>query len=344
MTEPRLTELAHGGGCGCKVAPAALARILEEARAASPMPFELLVGNEGADDAAVYRLNDEQAVVATTDFFLPIVDDPEDFGRIAAANALSDVYAMGARPIFALAIVGMPLDRLSPATIGAILRGGQRTCEEAGIPIAGGHTIDVGEPIYGLAAIGVVHPGKVKTNAGAQPGDVLLLGKPIGVGVMSAAFKKGALDDEGYRRLIATTTRLNLAGMGLGALPDVHAMTDVTGFGLAGHALEMARASKLRLRIVWDRVALLPGVRELAANGFITGASGRNWASYGEQVEHQLDPVGQALLADPQTSGGLLCAVAPGGVHAALSAFESAGLSAVAVGEVFAAAPGLEVV
>src|SRR5688572_970551 len=304
--EPRLTSLSHGGGCGCKIAPGVLSEILK-GTARMPLPPELLVGIETADDAAVYQLNDEQALIATTDFFMPIVDDPYDFGRIAATNAISDVYAMGGKPIMALALVGMPISVLSTATIGRILEGGESVCREAGIPIAGGHTIDSVEPIYGLVALGLVHPKRVKRNADARAGDVLILGKPLGVGVLSAALKKDVLDAEGYRRMIQTTTRLNTPGPELAALDSVHALTDVTGFGLAGHALELARGAKLDVRIDWKQVPLLEGVRELARAGFITGASGRNWGGYGHDVDvgGSLDEVDRALLADPQTSGGL---------------------------------------
>ena len=275
--EPPLTSLSHGGGCGCKIAPGVLSEILK-GTTALPVPKELLVGIETADDAAVYQLNDEQALIATTDFFMPIVDDPVDFGRIAATNAISDVYAMGGRPILALALVGMPINVLSTATIGRILEGGASVCRAAGIPIAGGHTIDSVEAIYGLVALGLVHPKRVKRNADAQPGDLLILGKPLGVGVMSAALKKGQLDAEGYARMIATTTRLNTPGPDLAAIDGVHALTDVTGFGLAGHGLELARGAKAEVHIDWRAVPRLPGVREMAAAGFITGASGRNWA------------------------------------------------------------------
>ncbi len=238
-TEPRLTSLSHGGGCGCKIAPGVLSDILK-GTTQMPIPPELLVGIETSDDAAVYRLNDEQALIATTDFFMPIVDDPFDFGRIAATNAISDVYAMGGRPIMALALVGMPINVLSLATIGQILEGGASVCREAGIPIAGGHTIDSVEPIYGLVAMGLVHPKRVKRNADARVGDLLVLGKPLGVGVMSAALKKNALGADGYAQMIATTTQLNTPGPDLAALEGVHALTDVTGFGLAGHGLEIA--------------------------------------------------------------------------------------------------------
>ena len=320
--EPRLTELSHGGGCGCKIAPGVLAQILKSTTAL-PVPPELLVGIETADDAAVYRLNDEQALIATTDFFMPIVDDPFDFGRIAATNAISDVYAMGGRPILALALVGMPINVLSTQTIGRILEGGAAVCGAAGIPVAGGHTIDSVEAIYGLVALGLVHPKHVKRNADAKPGDVLVLGKPLGVGVMSAALKKGELGEAGYAQMIASTTRLNTPGPDLAALPGVHALTDVTGFGLAGHALEMARGARCRVEIDWASVPLLPGVRELAARGLVTGASGRNWAGYGQDVRlpEGFAAEDRALLTDPQTSGGLLVACAPQAVGEVRSVF-----------------------
>jgi len=240
-------------------------------------------------------LNDTQAIVATTDFFMPIVDDPFDFGRIAATNALSDIYAMGARPLLALAIVGMPIKTLPQETIRAILRGGEAVCENAGIPIAGGHSIDSVEPIYGLAVIGVVEPKHVKRNAGARAGDALILGKPLGVGILAAALKKNALDEAGYRAMIDVTTQLNLPGMELSRLAGVHAMTDVTGFGLLGHLLEMCRGSGLAARITAAQVPLLGGAWALAKSGVVTGASARNWQSYGADVRlapHLMPPFG----------------------------------------------------
>ena len=339
--EPRLTSLSHGGGCGCKIAPGVLSEILK-GTAAMPIPKELLVGIETSDDAAVYQLNDEQALIATTDFFMPIVDDPHDFGRIAATNAISDVYAMGGRPILALALVGMPINVLSTATIGRILEGGASVCRAAGIPIAGGHTIDSVEAIYGLVALGLVHPKHVKRNADAQPGDLLVLGKPIGVGVMSAALKKGQLGEAGYAQMIACTTKLNTPGPDLAALPGVHAMTDVTGFGLAGHGLEMARGARCEVQIDWAAVPQLPGVRALAGQGFVTGASGRNWAGYGAEV---VLPDGfaaedRALLTDPQTSGGLLVACAPAALDAVMAVFHRHGFDGAAVVGRVAAASG----
>ncbi len=337
--EPRLTSLSHGGGCGCKIAPGVLSEILK-GTAAMPIPPELMVGIETADDAAVYKLNDEQALIATTDFFMPIVDDPFDFGRIAATNAISDVYAMGGRPIMALALVGMPIGVLSTATIGRVLEGGASVCRAAGIPIAGGHTIDSVEAIYGLVALGLVHPSRVKRNADARAGDVLVLGKPLGVGVMSAALKKGELGEAGYAQMIASTTQLNTPGPDLAALPGVHALTDVTGFGLAGHALELARGSRCEVVLDWRAVPLLPGVRALVGQGFVTGASGRNWAGYGADVAL---PAGfadedRALLTDPQTSGGLLVSCDPQSLGAVMDVFARHGFAAAAViGEVTAA-------
>ena len=330
--EPRLTSLSHGGGCGCKIAPGVLSEILK-GTARMPVPPELLVGIETADDAAVYQLNDEQALIATTDFFMPIVDDPYDFGRIAATNAISDVYAMGGKPIMALALVGMPISVLSTQTIGRILEGGESVCRTAGIPIAGGHTIDSVEAIYGLVALGLVHPKRVKRNADARPGDVLVLGKPLGVGVLSAALKKEKLAADGYRRMIETTTKLNTPGPELAALEGVHALTDVTGFGLAGHALELARGGKLEVAIDWSKVPLLPGVRELAGQGFVTGASGRNWAGYGQSVvlADGFAAEDQALLTDPQTSGGLLVSCAPNAVGRVTDIFRSHGFASAAV-------------
>jgi selenide,water dikinase len=326
---PRLTSLSHGGGCGCKIAPGVLSEILKNSSnlPGLNLPPQLLVGIETADDAAVYQLNDEQALIATTDFFMPIVDDPYDFGRIAATNAISDVYAMGGTPIMALGLVGMPINVLPLETIGAILRGGQDVCRDAGIPIAGGHTIDSVEPIYGLVVLGLIHPSRVKKNSGAKAGDVLILGKPLGVGILSAALKKEALSAEGYAQMIAVTTQLNKPGIELSAMEAVHAMTDVTGFGLLGHGLELARGAQLKMQLQLDQVPVLPGVLELAAQGMVTGASGRNWDSYGAEVSLPagISPAHKALLSDPQTSGGLLVACSPEAADAVLACFERHG-------------------
>ena len=337
-TSPRLTSLAHGGGCGCKIAPGVLRDILA-GMSGLPLPAQLLVGIDTADDAAVYQLNENQALIATTDFFMPIVDDPFDFGRIAATNAISDVYAMGGTPIFALALVGMPINVLSTEVIGRILEGGQSVCQSAGIPIAGGHSIDSVEPIYGLVVLGLAHPSRIKRNASAQVGDVLVLGKPLGVGILSAALKKEALSPEGYAQMIASTTRLNTPGPDLAALAGVHALTDVTGFGLAGHALEMARGAGLDVHLDWSAVSLLDGVQALAQQGFITGASGRNWAGYGAEVAlpEGFSAVNQDLLSDPQTSGGLLVSCAPSSLEQVMAVFAQHGFAqATVVGKVAA--------
>jgi selenide,water dikinase len=331
-SEPRLTSLSHGGGCGCKIAPAVLSEILK-GTLQMPIPKELMVGIATADDAAVYKLNDQQALIATTDFFMPIVDDPFDFGRIAATNAISDVYAMGGKPIMALALVGMPVNVLSTNTIGKILAGGASVCNTAGIPIAGGHTIDSVEPIYGLVVLGLVHPDRVKRNDGARVGDVLVLGKPLGVGILSAALKKETLDAEGYASMIANTTKLNTPGPELAELAGVHALTDVTGFGFAGHVLEIARGANMTVHINWSDVPLLPNVSALLKDGNVTGASGRNWEGYGHEISlaSGLPAECQPLLSDPQTSGGLLVSCASDAVADVLAVFQRHGFNDAAV-------------
>ncbi len=328
----RLTDLAHGGGCGCKLAPAVLRDILSRTPASVPFAA-LMVGTETSDDAAVWRLNDTQALVATTDFFMPVVDDPHVFGRIAATNALSDVYAMGGRPIFALAIVGMPVDRMRVEDVQQILTGGASVCAEAGVPIAGGHSIDSAEPIYGLVALGLVHPDRVRRNSDARPGDVLILTKGLGVGVFSAALKQGRLDQAGYAAMVATTTQLNAVGADLADKAEVHAMTDVTGFGLLGHLLEVCRGAGLSAELRWADTPLLPGAQALAEAGVRTGASTRNWASYGEAVRL---PAGapdalRDLLCDPQTSGGLLLSVGLEAAADVLAQVRAAGFAQSAV-------------
>jgi selenide,water dikinase len=345
MSAIRLTEFSHGGGCGCKIAPAVLTDILSRSPLGA-MPPELLVGNASADDAAVYRLNDAQAIVATTDFFTPIVDDPTDFGRIAATNAISDVYAMGATPIMALAIVGMPLDKLPVEVIGQILEGGASVCAQAGIPVAGGHSIDVLEPIYGLVALGVVHPERLLRNDTARAGDVLVLGKPLGVGVLSAALKKGTLSADGYARMIASTTRLNTPGPALAQMDGVHAVTDVTGFGLAGHLLEMCRGAGLAARVDFEALPLIEEAVGFAREGVATGASRRNWNGYGDAVrlDPALAPWQQVILTDPQTSGGLLVSCTPEAVDGVLATFREQGFAEAAViGRFEAGEPALSV-
>jgi selenide, water dikinase len=340
----RLTQFSHGGGCGCKIAPAVLSEIL----ASTPvrgLPEALMVGTETADDAAVYRLNDSRALVATTDFFTPIVDDPFDFGRIAATNAISDIYAMGATPIMALAIVGMPLEKLPLSAIGKILQGGEAVCAAAGIPVAGGHSIDTLEPIYGLVALGLVHPAKVKRNSRAEAGDVLILGKPLGIGILSAALKKGCLSASGYAQMVDWTTRLNTPGRRLAELEAVHALTDVTGFGLAGHLLEICRGSKLAAEVRFEALPVIPEALEWVKQGIATGASERNWSGYGREVAL---PAGCAdwkrkLLSDPQTSGGLLVACAAEAEAEVRELFRSDGFDARMIGRLAPGRPGITI-
>jgi selenide, water dikinase len=322
----RLTSLAHGGGCGCKLAPSVLQQLLADQPAARAYS-QLLVGTETADDAAVWELDENTCIIATTDFFMPMVDDPFDFGRIAATNAISDVYAMGGRPIMALAILGMPIDKMAPGMMREILRGGSSVCDQAGIPVAGGHSIDCPEPVYGLAVVGIVPKKNIRRNAGAKAGDALILTKPLGVGIYSAAIKKDKLPHGGYSEMIATTTLLNRVGAELGKDADVHAITDVTGFGVLGHSLEVARGSGLTLTLSLGALPLLRHAEALAQEGSVTGASHRNWKSYSDGVEL---PEGLAdwqrhILTDPQTSGGLLVACTPARADALLKTIVDAG-------------------
>jgi len=329
MTTPvRLTSLAHGGGCGCKIAPGVLSEILKATPLRLP-PKELMVGSENSEDAAVYRLNDTQALIATTDFFMPIVDDPYEFGRIAATNAISDVYAMGGTPIMALALLGMPISQLPVEVIQRIVAGGEAMCAEAGIPIAGGHSIDTVEPIYGLVVLGLVHPDKVKRNNAARAGDSLILGKPIGVGILSAALKQEKLSEPGYRKMIESTTKLNRPGVQLAEMPGVHALTDVTGFGLAGHLLEMCRGAKLAAQLKWADIPVIEEAIGYVKEGVFTGASTRNWAGYGAEVSlgQGITEWQQRLLTDPQTSGGLLVACNPVIESEVLALFHSQGFA-----------------
>lgn len=340
----RLTSLAHGGGCGCKLAPSVLQQLLSEMPA---QPYQqLLVGTETGDDAAVWQLDGGTCIISTTDFFMPMVDDPRDFGRIAATNALSDVYAMGGKPIMALAILGMPVGKMSTETVREILKGGAQTCADAGIPVAGGHSIDCPEPVYGLAVTGICRKEDIRRNADAKPGDALILTKALGVGIYSAAFKKDALSPAAYAEMVASMTLLNRIGAELAKDGAVHAMTDVTGFGLLGHALEMARGSNLSLNLRIDDLPFLAEAEQLVRADFVTGASGRNWVSYGADV---VMPAGfpewrRHLLTDPQTSGGLLIACAPDRAEAILSEAVLAGYPyARIIGHVDSGAPGVKV-
>ncbi|WP_445143526.1 selenide, water dikinase SelD [Dyella sp. Tek66A03] len=346
MTSVRLTDLAHGGGCGCKLAPAVLRQLL--ANKPATMAFaQLLVGTESSDDAAVWQVDERTCVIATTDFFMPVVDDPYDFGCIAAANALSDVYAMGGKPIMALAILGMPLNKIDVETVRAILAGGEAICAQAGIPIAGGHSIDSAEPIYGLAVIGLCAPANVRRNSTARSGDALIVTKGIGVGIYSAAFKKQVLAAPAYAEMLASTTLLNRIGHELAEDVDVHAITDITGFGLLGHGLEMAVASGVRLRIEQARIPFFAEAEALAEAGYVTGASERNWNSYGERVTlpPDLPAWRRALLTDPQTSGGLLVACKAERAEAIRTMIEAAGYPrASIIGVAAAGTPGIEVV
>lgn len=342
---PRLTSLSHGGGCGCKIAPDVLAQLMSHALPRGAFP-QLMVGTESSDDAAVYRLNDQQALVATTDFFMPIVDDPRDFGRIAATNALSDIYAMGAQPIMALALVGMPLQTLPADTIRAILAGGASVCEAAGIPIAGGHSIDSVEPIYGLAVMGLVHPDRLKRNNQAQPGDALILTKGLGVGILSAALKKDRLDAAGYQALLDSTTQLNTVGAQLAQYDAVHALTDVTGFGLLGHLLELCRGSGLAADVAFDNLPWLPQAVAFAQAGIRTGASARNLKACGHALTLALSLPAHAadLLTDPQTSGGLLLACDSAAADELLAMVHTAGFQQAArIGQLHAGAPAIHV-
>jgi len=328
----RMTDLAHGGGCGCKLSPAVLSEILAKTPAAASYA-NLLVGTETGDDAAVFRINERQAIVATTDFFTPVVDDPFDFGRIAATNALSDVYAMGGTPLFALAIAGMPIDKLPVEMIQQVIAGGASVCHGAGIPVAGGHSIDSAEPIYGLAAIGLVDPARFTRNSTARHGDEIILTKALGVGIYSAALKRQQLNQDLYSEMLSSMTQLNAVGSELPGIDGIHAVTDVTGFGLLGHALEMSRGATLTIEIEMDRLPLLSNAARLAHAGIGTGAAKRNWASYGSDVNL---PAGmpewqRGILCDPQTSGGLLIACAPEATSEVMALLDRRGFACASV-------------
>lgn len=325
----KLTQFSKGGGCGCKIAPAVLQEIIKTNQVAS---FDrLLVGNESADDAAVYRLNDETTVISTADFFMPIVDDPFQFGRIAAANAISDVYAMGGTPLMAIALLGWPLNKIPVEAAQQVLEGGRSICAEAGIPLAGGHTIDTLEPMFGLAVTGTAASKNIKQNNTAREGDVLFLTKPIGTGILTTALKRGLLQPQHYDTVLKQIISLNKIGEALGKLEGVHAMTDVTGFGLLGHLLEMAEGSKLMAQLHYGFLKKFDGFENYLAQRTTPGATARNWSSYGNKVQldaqlNEAEALG--ILPDPQTNGGLLVAVDPATVPTIQKLFSENGLSA----------------
>jgi selenide,water dikinase len=334
----RLTQFSQGGGCGCKVEPETLHALL------SNVPKKhsnksLLVGIENSDDAAVYQINEHQALVFTNDFFAPIVDDPYIYGRVAAANALSDVYAMGGDPLVANAILGYPVGKLSVDTVQEIMRGGTDVCQEAGIPLAGGHTIDNPQPIYGLAAVGMVHPDMIKTNAASRVGDVLIITRPIGIGIMTTAVKTGNLSPAGYVELIENITTLNKVGSWLGKQRGVHAMTDITGFGLAGHLLEMAKGARVRMRIQASAVPVMEEAWSLVVEGVVPTAAYRNMNGYADSLsfDDEWDIDHQLVFTDPQTNGGMLISVAADQADTILAGLRERGCQKVAViGEVTA--------
>jgi selenide,water dikinase len=326
--EIKLTQYSKGGGCGCKIAPSVLQQILQTQNKTSFQ--QLLVGNESSDDAAVYRINEETAVISTTDFFLPIVDDAFDFGRIAAANAISDVYAMGGTPLLAIAILGWPVEKLPAESAQKVLEGGRAICEQAGIPLAGGHTIDSNDPIFGLAVTGMVSTKNLKRNNTAHSGDLLFLTKPIGVGLLSTALKRGVLQPEHYASLIQQMTGLNKLGAELAKLDGVHAMTDVTGFGLLGHLIEMAEGSGISAELNYAAIPKLEGLDDYLKQRTIPDATFRNWNSYSSRVQFEKGVnVMEAfnLLPDPQTNGGLLIAVAENSLSEVTKVLDAAGLS-----------------
>lgn len=307
--EVKLTHFSHGSGCGCKIAPAVLEEILGNGMTENSFP-KLIVGNEHKDDAAVLELPDGSCLISTTDFFTPIVNDPFDYGRIAAANALSDVYAMGGSPILALAILGFPVEKLSTAVAGKIIAGAKSICKLAGIPLAGGHTIDTSEPIFGLAVNGLVKKENIRKNSTAKPGDFLVLTKPLGTGIMAAAHKRGVISGEDLERAIGVMVKLNSEGMKLGQISGVHAMTDVTGFGLLGHLIEMCEGSGVSARLENIKIPVIEGAAAYATQFIFPDNTYRNWNSYEKKVSGIKGPE-FITLCDPQTSGGLLLAVNP---------------------------------
>ena len=329
MSEIKLTQFSHGAGCGCKISPAILDKILISSSPAPNYP-QLLVGNSSKDDAAIYDMGNGSALISTTDFFVPIVDDPYQFGRIAAANAISDVYAMGGKPIMALAILGWPINQLSPDIAQQVIEGGRSMCAEAGIPLAGGHSVETTEPLFGLSVNGLVSVQQLKQNNAAKEGDVLFLTKPLGVGILSTGQKKGVLEDADLQILIAQLNKLNKVGEAMGAISGVHAMTDVTGFGLIGHLMEMAEGSNLGAIVNYNKLQILDAAKKLLAQRIVPDATYRNWNAYSNEVAFGKGvDVMQAfsILPDPQTNGGLLIAADPAAVNEIQSVFRAFGLA-----------------
>ncbi|MDA0945992.1 MAG: selenophosphate synthetase [Bacteroidota bacterium] len=328
--EIKLTQYSHGAGCGCKIAPSVLHTMLSGMKSGPHHPT-LIVGNDTKDDAAVVDLGDGTGIISTTDFFMPIVDDPHTFGRIAAANAISDIYAMGGTPLVAIAIFGWPIDTLNEVVAGQVLEGGRSICEEAGIPLAGGHSIDCPEPIFGLAVTGRVSLDRLQKNAGAQPGDVLFLTKPLGVGIISTTQKRGDVHPDHLAAAVGSMQALNAVGAELAAIPGVHAMTDVTGFGLMGHLLEMCQGSDTQAVVNGAAVQTFDGVAAYHAQGHVPGGTRRNYASYGAHIDV---PEGYTrdLACDPQTSGGLLVAVHPDHARQVQELLSSRGLPDAPIG------------
>ena len=334
MSQVKLTQYSHGAGCGCKIAPAVLDDILKSSLSLPTQP-DLLVGNQSKDDAAVYDIGNNQAVISTTDFFMPIVDDPTDFGKIAACNAISDIYAMGGKPLMAIAILGWPINKLSAEVAQKVLDGGRMICAEAGIPLAGGHSIDAPEPIFGLAVTGLIDTHKVKRNNNAAAGDLLYLTKPLGVGILSTAQKQGKLQAEHADIAPDVMKTLNSPGLAFAELDGVNAMTDVTGFALLGHLLEMCQGSGIAAELEFDKVPLLDQVENYIEQGCIPGGCGRNFESFGHNVS-ELTPLQQTILCDPQTSGGLLVAVKPDAQEAFEAQAQKLGLSLEPIGKMVA--------
>lgn len=331
MSDVKLTQYSHGAGCGCKISPELLESILETARPVIPHPM-LLVGNSSKDDAAAFDLGNGTSVLSTTDFFMPIVDDPFTFGRIAATNALSDIYAMGGKPLMAISIFGWPIKTLSVEAGRAVIDGGRAACEEAGIPLAGGHSIDSPEPIFGLAVTGIVDNKHLKKNNSAEAGCELFLTKPLGIGILSTAQKMGVIEPGHIDPSVETMCTLNKIGAELATLDGVTAMTDVTGFGLLGHLGEICEGSNISASLQFDRVKKLPNVEAYLAKGCIPGGSKNNFKSYGHTIGDLTDEQ-RGILCDPQTSGGLLCAVKPEAVDAFLAMTSSAGLALESIGQ-----------